>query len=250
MLRRFSISFAIFSMCIDMLIVLGTMVGMTTLRPYLNTISFIKEIPSTTWLPVIFYILFPILWVITFSALSIYDGKKYLRVVDELAGMTIGSIIAFISQAGILFLSYREVSRALFLSFVIASFLFCIIWRLISRIVFRLRKEQHNSSRRVLVFGETSSSQRVINKVKENGFGNGFFVSHLRFNPKTNFDMDKTIRKEVIDNRITDLVFSIPYDSFHYIKKTLPSLDDLPINIWAGMEFLDLSFAETKIEDF
>src|SRR5512133_1514102 len=102
MLRRFSVSFAIFSMILDMGIVLGSMVGMTALRTYLSFLSFVKEIPSTSWLPFGFYLLFLLMWMVIFSAFSIYDGKKYLRVVDDLAGVTIGSVVTAVSQAGIL----------------------------------------------------------------------------------------------------------------------------------------------------
>ena len=250
MLRRFSVSFAIFSMVLDMGIVLGSMVGMTAMRPYLSSLSFVKEIPSTPWLPPGFYLLFPLMWVIVFSAFSIYDGKKYLRIVDELAGVTLGSVVTAIAQAGILFLSYRDVSRALFISFILLSFLICIAWRLIARVIFRARKDQLSTASRILVVGDAQSGQKIIADLRKTGNENNQFSKFLAYNPEDNAGTGELIRSEVQQNRITDLIFCIPHDSFNSIKPTLKLLDDLPLNIWARLEFLDLSFADTRVEDF
>lgn len=250
MLRRFSISFAIFSMALDMGIVLGSMVGMTALRPYLSFLSFIKEIPAAPWLPTVFYVIFPLMWSIVFSAFSIYDGKKYLRVVDELAGVTMGSVVTAISQAGILFLSYREVSRALFISFVLLSFFFCIAWRLAARVIFRLRKDQLATTRRILVAGDPQPGQKIIAELNKAGSDTNQIARFLAFNPENATVDFASIRSEVLQDKITDLVFCLPYQSFNSIKPTLKTLDDLPLNIWARIDFLDLSFADTKVEDF
>lgn len=250
MLRRFSISFAVFSMVLDMGIVLGSMVGMTVLRPYFSFLSFVKEIPATPWLPLGFYLLFPLMWIIVFSAFAIYDGKKYLRVVDELAGVTMGSVVTAISQAGILFLSYRDVSRALFVSFILLSFLFCIAWRLVARVIFRLRKEQLNTTSRILVAGDPQPGQKIIAELEKNGNETNQSYEFMAFKPEPSADSGVLIRSEVQKKRITDLIFCIPYQSFNSLKPTLLSLDDLPLNIWARLDFLDLSFADTRVEDF
>lgn len=249
MLRRFSVSFAIFSMALDMLVVLGSMVGMTALRPALSILSFIKVIPSTPWLPPFLYVVFPIMWVLVFSAFSIYDGKKYLRVVDELAGVTMGSVVTAISQAGILFLSYREVSRALFLSFILLAFVFCIAWRLVARIIFRLRKDQLNSHSRILVVGDTKPGQKIIADLQKAGSDTHQVVRFLEFRVE-DLKADDLLRTEVRRDHITDLVFCLPYQSFNAIQPVLKTLDDLPLNIWARIDFLDLSFADTRVEDF
>jgi len=78
-------------------------------------------------------------WVVILAAFSIYDSKKFFRVVDELSTLTVASLIAAVSQAGILYLTYREFSRALFLLIVLFAYLLCVLWRLGTRVIFRLR---------------------------------------------------------------------------------------------------------------
>ena len=254
MLRRFSISFAIFSMALDYLLVALSLLAMTVLRPLMSNLSFIALIPTTTWLPTFLYFLFPLLWVIIYSAASLYDGKKYLRVSDELAGITISSVIAAICMAGILFLSFRDVSRALFLSFAALSFLLCVLWRMTARIFFRLRKQYLLTSKQILVIGDPVSSRELLKRMEKNQ-NNGNQSIKMAFP----YDKDKesytrlqiyTIRQTLLDEQITDLVISIPADDIHKISELLGALDDLPLNIWVGLDFLDLSFADTKVEDF
>ena len=61
-------------------------------------------------MPFPLYILFPVIWVVIFSSLSIYDGRKFLRAADELAALFLSTFIAAVSSAGILYFSFREVS--------------------------------------------------------------------------------------------------------------------------------------------
>lgn len=254
MLRRFSISFAVFSMGLDYLLVGISLFSMTVLRPTMSNLPFIANIPTTTWLPVFLYFLFPALWVVIYSAASLYDGKKYLRISDELAGVTVSSILAAICLAGILFLSYREVSRALFLAFAAMSFVLCVAWRLVARLVFRLRQQHLTTTKRILIIGDPATGKQLLKHLEKKP-GSGIQSVRAGFP----FDKEKdtytrlqvyTIRQALVDEEITDLVISIPADAIHKISELLTALEDLPLNIWVGLDFLDLSFAETKVEDF
>ncbi len=252
MLRRFSISFAVFSMGLDYLLVGLSLLAMTALRPMLSTLPFIRDIPSTTWLPVPFYFLFPLLWVVAYSAASLYDGKKYLRVTDELAGLTISSLIITICLAGILFLSFRDVSRALFVSFSLLSTLLCILWRMATRLFFRIRKDYLNINKRILVIGAPKIAQNLLKKFRP-GHQDGVQSVRVAFP----FDkeaplhaQEQEIRQTLLEEEITDLVIAVPASGMHKINDLLGALDDLPLNIWIGLDVLDLSFANTKVEDF
>src|SRR5574341_2266007 len=114
MLRRFSVNFALFSMLLDGLSVVLCLRSSAGIRPMLNIFSFIKFTDSPILVPPLLYVLFPVIWVIIFSSLSIYDGRKFLRAADELAALFLATVIAAVSSAGILYFSFRDVSRALF----------------------------------------------------------------------------------------------------------------------------------------
>src|SRR6266498_5559690 len=182
MLRRFSVNFALFSMLLDGL---STAFGLwlsVILRPLLNTFSFIRVVNDQLSVPPLLYVLFPVLWVIIFSSLSIYDGRKFLRAADELAALFLSTFIASISTAGILYFSYRDVSRALFVVFVVTTFLICFFWRVLARVYFRTRHESSTVSHRLLVVGVGPLGQdvgkQIRNSLTENLALIGFVDDH------------------------------------------------------------------------
>jgi hypothetical protein len=79
MLRRFSINFALFSMLLDGLSVMLCLWFSAAIRPAMNDLSFIKTVLKPAVIPSSLYILFPLIWIVIFSSLSIYDGRKFLR---------------------------------------------------------------------------------------------------------------------------------------------------------------------------
>lgn len=122
MTRRFSINFAIFSMLLDALALAFSLWLSTIIRPVLIALPFVK--PMQEYAPVTpsLYWIFPLVWILIYLIISIYDGKKYFRVVDEFGALTLGMLIASISAAGILYLSYRDFSRASFNLFLPIAF--------------------------------------------------------------------------------------------------------------------------------
>ncbi len=106
---------------------------------------------------------------------------------DELSTLTIGSLVAAIAQAGILYLTYRDFSRALFILIVVVSFLLCILWRIIARIVFRLRKETLNITRNILVVGIGTDLLNIEKTVRKNSYGEPTRVHVLDLKKQTEF---------------------------------------------------------------
>ena len=161
MLRRFSINFAIFSMVLDAFWVMIGLKAAEALRPFLGGLPFLKSISEQVDLPPSIFIIFALVWVGIFSAFAIYDGRKYLRAVDEYAMLTLASLIASGAMAGFLYLSYRQISRALFLSFVLITYILFLAWRGVARLAFRLRRDGPIVSRRVLIVGAGPLGSRI-----------------------------------------------------------------------------------------
>ena len=257
MLRRFSVNFTVFSMLLDGLIIIGSMVSMFYVRIAMNNLSFIAELPANIRYPISLYIVFPLIWVGVLAGFSIYDGKKFFKIVDELTILTIASLVASISQAGILYLSYRDFSRALFLLIVIVSFLSCVLWRLIARLVFRLRKDTLNFSRKILVVGIGSEMQKVEKLIRKNLSGtlSDVMIFDLKSvqevnikTPKASLKTISQIRAMVEKHRITDVVIAFPRTHSSWIEPVTTHLEDLPLGVWVAMDFLDLSMADTRVE--
>jgi FlaA1/EpsC-like NDP-sugar epimerase len=161
MLRRFSINFALFSMLLDGGMVVISLWLAAWLRPQLNQIPGIAPIPTPLVVPASLYLIFPLIWVLVYSTISIYDGRKYLRVVDEFAAMSLGTMIASVSAAGVLYLSYREISRAQFLVFIALAYPLHLLWRVLVRRYFRTQVIFSEQSRRILIVGAGPLGEKV-----------------------------------------------------------------------------------------
>jgi exopolysaccharide biosynthesis polyprenyl glycosylphosphotransferase len=256
MLRRFSINYAIISMILDALwVVIGLQVAVF-LRPFLDGLPFVKTIPEQINLPAGIYISFPLVWVGILSAFAIYDGRKYLRVADEYAMLTLASLIASISMAGILYLSYRQISRLLFITFVLIVYILFLAWRGIARLGFRLRKDWPDAPRRVLIVGAGPLGMRIGEQILKARIENMQCVGYV----DDDIGLDNThpdlmgkfrdIRKLVKEAAITDVVIALPHSVYQKMSEVVNLTTDMPVKVWVALGFFDLALYKTDIEDF
>lgn len=255
MLRRFSINFALFSMLLDGFSTAFSLWLATAIRPAMNILTFIKDAESIVLVPPLLFILFPLLWVIIFASLSIYDGRRFLRAADELAALFLSTFIASISTAGILYFSYRDVSRALFIVFIITTFLLCLLWRMLARLYFRSRRETSRISRRVLVVGCGPLGQAVARQIQsslsENLLFTGFVDDGYQGSPlRASLGGLADLKELIAEHRITDVVIALPHSAYYRMGEIVACLGDLPVGVWIALGFFDLALYRTDIEDF
>lgn len=254
MLRRFSVNFALLSMLLDALSVAFCLWFSVVIRPAMNVFSFVRSVSDSVVVPAALYLLFPFIWIVIFSSLSIYDGRKFLRAADELAALFLSTFIASISTAGILYFSYREVSRALFIVFVISTFLLCLFWRALARVYFRTQHHSASIARRLLVIGMGPLGQAVGKHIQDSlsenltlvGFVDDGYLDDRRTVPLG----DLQDLKELIGrHQITDIVIALPYSAYHEMSEIVLCLEDLPVGVWIALGFFDLALYRTNIED-
>ena len=160
MLRRFSINFALFSIVLDGFLVVISLLLADFLRPALSRFSFAQPLAAgEVIVPPALYMSFPLIWIAVLLLFNVYDGRRNLRLVDEMSAVTLGSGLAAIASAGLLFLSFRDVSRMLFASFVFIAFALLVAWRLLLRSL-QLRGFQ-KTEHRVLVIGAGEIGQQL-----------------------------------------------------------------------------------------
>src|SRR5688572_8801347 len=255
MIRRFSVNFAIFSMVLDGISVMFCLWFAAAIRPFMSNISFFQTIDSPVIVPYPLYILFPVIWVVIFASLSIYDGRKFLRAADELAILMLATFIASISTAGILYFSFREVSRALYVVFVISTFLMCLFWRVLARTYFRLNPESSKASRRLAVVGVGPLGQSVGMQIQNThseslslvGYVDDGYASQ---NGIRCLGRVEELRALIRKYQITDIVLALPYSEYHKMSEIVQYLEDSPVGVWVALGFFDLALYRTDIENF
>jgi exopolysaccharide biosynthesis polyprenyl glycosylphosphotransferase len=258
MLRRFSINFTIFSMLLDGIVIILSLISMSYLRIGINRLPFIAYLPANIRYPTYLYFIFPVIWVIVLTTFSIYDGKKFFRIVDELSTFTVASFIASISQAGVLYLTYRDFSRALFLMYIVVSFIFCVSWRLVARLTFRLRKETLNMSRKLMMVGIGIELHKLENMISNNLSDalSEIIVFDLKKVPEFKTETPQICPKSITSVRsmisryqITDVVIAFPRGDSDWIEAISTNLEDLSLGVWVALDFHDLSLSDTRVEN-
>lgn len=256
MLRRFSTNFALLSMLIDMLVIVASLSLSTYLRPSLSGISSIKYIPAGEGLPFPLYVLFPCITLIIFSAFALYDGKKLLRVVDEFSTLTFASLVLSVALAGILYLSFREVSRVLFILFVFMAYCGLLLWRILAREYFRLRREQLNvADRRMLVVGAGDLGQKVCENITTHAIENLCIVGYIEddgLEPVEGLDIlgqIEDISQVVHEHGVTDVVIALPHSAYQDLTHIVSLIEDAPVRIWVALGFFDLALYKMDITD-
>ena len=257
MLRRFSSNFAVFSIFADVLIVPLMLRLVIYIRPWLNALPFIATIQEVTSLSAVIYIVFPVIWVSIFAIYSVYDGKRNIRIVDEFASLTQATLVAAVSMAGILYFTYRDVSRVLFIIFVLSTFLVMLLWRSIARLYFRTVREGLARPQRVLIAGAGLVGREMQSKLLEHKDLNLRFIGFLddetekrRKEPSLILGSLADARTIIKNDQIDDLVIALPLRAYDRTNRLVNDLIDLPVKVWIIPDYFSIALHQAAVEDF
>jgi exopolysaccharide biosynthesis polyprenyl glycosylphosphotransferase len=255
MIRKFSTNFAILSIFVDILGVIGMMLLTASLRPALNSLPFAVPINQAVNFPTFLYVVDPIVWAISFLLLNVYNGRRNLRVVDEMTSYTLGTFLAAGLLAGILYLTVRDVSRVLFLSFCLFVYFFGLLWRLLARLLITSRRGS-SIQRRLLIVGRGPVGQEVVERTKGNNISNLTILGFLDDDPEKrarHADVLGTladIRPVILQQEVTDVVVTLPGRAYKRLDELVTGLIDVPVHIWIVPDYFHLTLHTARIEDF
>ena len=256
MFRRFSVNFAFFSIVFDAALVMFSLVVATYVRPFLNTLPFAADFPIYTPLPLLLYPVFALGWVSILLLLSVYDGRRNVHVTDEITSLTLGSILAAVSLAGALYLSFREISRLLFLFFVVFAYFSMLSWRLMVRLAFRRLNGEAIQSRQVLIIGAGPVGRELQQKIHEHAYLGLKLMGFLDDDPfkhASTPDILGTLRdarRIISEYNINDVVIALPQRAHEQVNDLVAELHDLPVKVWIIPDYFHLALHKAVVEDF
>jgi exopolysaccharide biosynthesis polyprenyl glycosylphosphotransferase len=257
MFRRFSANFAVLSLFLDASLVALALLISAYLRPTFNSFSFVKEINlPVVELPWTLYLVFPVVWVGMLLLMSVYDGRRNLRVVDEFGSLTLGMVLSTISNAGILYFTYRDVSRFLFLFSALLTYLFLLGWRGVFRLAFRLNLIGKMQNRRVIILGAGVVGRRLQGQIWHQPHLGLELVGFLDDSLEKQAEQPDIlgslgdVRKIIIHKRIDDVVVALPLSAYARLDQIVSELHDMPVRVWVIPDYFSLTLHRASIEDF
>jgi exopolysaccharide biosynthesis polyprenyl glycosylphosphotransferase len=256
MFRRFSVNFALLSMSLDAIIVILALVAAVHMRPFLNSLPFAAVITRPLQVPILIYPFFAFWWVSINLLLSIYDGRKNLYIINEFTALTVGAIFAGVSLAGVLYLSYRDISRLLFLVFIALSYVFLLCWRAVARLLFRYKNGSAIQQRKVLIVGAGPVGKKILHQIEKfpyMGLSVSGFLDDDPTKRTATGDVLGTLKdaRLIVNKRtIDDIVIALPQRAHKRINKLVAELHDLPVKVWVVPDYFHLALHKAVVEEF
>ena len=121
MLKRFSTKFAFLTLLLDLSLTAGALALAEHLR---GTLPWGKVFVREAYIPQTLYSIVIVIWLIVHTVLSAHDPKRTYRAVDEFQTVFVANCFASLAFAGTLYLTFREVSRLLFVYFAVLNMFF------------------------------------------------------------------------------------------------------------------------------
>ena len=255
MLRRFSVNYAVLSMALDWVLTLFALLIAVSLRPSLPQVPLLVPVNEVS-LPLWVYILIPLLWVLVFIIASVYDPEGTYRLVDELQSTSLASFLAALICAGLFYLTFREFSRWLFITFVALNVFFLLGWRIIARLIWHWVRFPA-AERRVLIIGAGDLGRRVGELTEEYRWTGLSLVGYLDDAPDAR-DRDGVMllgsledaREVVQAHGISDVVITLPQYAYGKVNELVLALHDLPILTRVVPDYFSLALYQATVEDF
>jgi len=235
----------------DAALVASGLASADALRPFLNDLSFAQNMPTNSTIPLPLYPIFGTIWVLVLLLFSVYDGRKNLRVVDEVTSLTTGTIMAAVTSSGALYLSFRDVSRLLFILFVMLAYFYLLSWRLLYRSLRRWRGFPA-PKRNMLIVGAGTIGKEVrqmIDKHDELGISFIGYVDDVEDNDKV-IGYLSDARKIVAEKSIDDVVFALPGWAFERVNNLVAEIHDLPVRVWVIPDYYSIALHRATIEEY
>ncbi len=251
-------NYAVFLLISDMILTLlswFTAIRLRYVLPYGHDLSV-----YTLYAPPILYFWIIIIWPLIFVFTSAYDYRRTLRFVDELQTLLTSHIIAMALFASLLYLFYRDVSRLLFVYFVIVNLLAIYLHRAVLRGVFRwLVGPRQQDVENVLIIGAGKVGRQLATQLQQEkwtgltviGFlDNDATKQHRSFSGVPVLGRAADVLSVVRGYHVDEVIFALPLRAHRALENMVLSLQSFPVRVHVVPDYFDLTFFRATVENY
>lgn len=204
-------------------------------------------------LPPLVYVIVAVLWLALFSRLSLYQVWRR-PISQEILHVTLAVSLACMTLAGVLYLSFRDVSRLQFFYFCGLDLALLITARIVPGFVARTQLGLYFAGR-VLIVGAGKTAQELARQIGQADRPRVQVIGFLD-DPTGPIAPDVAllggfadIMRVVIEQRVTEVIFALPFQSHARLIELVTELRRLPILISVVPDVLDIAFPRTRVEN-
>ena len=239
-------------------------VGLAVLSLYLATqarmrLEFGAEAtPEALQPPLALYLIVAVIWSLVLPLVGAYDPVRTRRPLGELQVLIPAILTAVFLLAGVLYFSFRDVSRLQVAYFAVLDLGLSLGNRAVLRLLFRIRGGR-GYARRVLVVGAGRVGREVAERVSDHAWTGLHLVGyvdddaekqgrHLAGAPVVGQLGDTAGLVEKLG--VHEVVFALPLRAHRRLVDLVTELQRLPVNVRVVPDYLELAFFRTTSEDF
>ena len=205
------------------------------------------------------YVTVAAIWTLVAFLLNVYDARHSLRAVDQLQALLLSVGLSAFIFAGVLYLSYRDLPRLLFVYYVIGTFVLLLLYRWALRLALRWAGARKLSTRRILVVGAGRVGQTVGRRIQEESWTGLELVGYLDDDP------DKigriyaggrvigplSMALDVVDQKnVDEVIFALPLRAHEALRSLVIALQDHPVRVRVVPDVLDLALFRASMDDW
>ncbi|NUQ38948.1 MAG: sugar transferase [Caldilineales bacterium] len=199
------------------------------------------------------------IWTLVSFLFGAYDANHTLRAADELQTLLLTIGFSAFVFAGVLYMSYRDLPRLLFIYFVIAQGAALVLCRWTLRLGLRWAGARKLSPRRILVMGAGRVGRTLGTRIQEEAWTGVELVGYLDDNPEKQGQhhagapvlgpLSKAMQLiEQMD--IDEVIFALPLRAHEALRRLVMALAEHPVRVRIVPDVLDLAFFRASIDDW
>ncbi len=246
---------ALLRLAADIIITILALFLSSLLRP-LSPVGKALTLEHTRIAPLV-YLLVAVIWMLAFLLLSIYAPRNQ-RTIDEVQAVFVAVSVSTLILAGMLYLTYREMSRLQFLMFYALDLVFLIGSRLVMSAVRSHRGLARYPKRRVLILGtgETGlDAMRMIESYRWAGLEPVGFLddqtSHReKFEGYSILGQIDEVAAYTKAHDIEEVIVALPQQDYDRFFRLLAELQHLPVRVRIVPDYIKTALFRTVVEEF
>jgi exopolysaccharide biosynthesis polyprenyl glycosylphosphotransferase len=204
------------------------------------------------------FLLAALAWSVALVTSGAYDPQLSLRWYKEAVRVVWGSVLATVLMAGVLYMTYRELSRLQFIYFFVLATLFILGLRAGLRVYYRLLGRTRPGGRsRILILGVGELGHRVAKVLLDHSRWGFHPVGFLdRRHPEGENQLEglpvlgglADLQQTVVDRSIDEIWVALPADSLEILGEIIAQVESLPVRIKIVPDYFSYALIQTKAE--
>jgi exopolysaccharide biosynthesis polyprenyl glycosylphosphotransferase len=198
------------------------------------------------------------IWTAVFLIFSVYSPNHIARLADEIRTVSLAVMFSTLSLTGVLYLSFRGLSRLLFFYFFALDWTLLVFLRLAGRIWPKKMAANHQQTYNVLIVGVGPLAQQLAQALLALPWVGLRVVGYVQDTPggpaAETGDLPvlgpmEQIQRVIAEQDVHEVIFTSPRQNRDAVARLLASLEEKPINVRVVPDLIDMAVFHATVDE-